>query len=119
MATSFEPLDPTILKRVVSTRHPQGRRVRDQLETDAWRRHPRLAQRLARRRRRRASTARKGLRWQDRVLLLIAITLMALLLVRVETARADDSEWGLELATGDARHAALALDTEIAVDVTG
>ncbi|MDX1381822.1 MAG: VIT domain-containing protein, partial [Xanthomonadales bacterium] len=119
MATSFEPLDPTILKRIDSTRHPQGRRVRDQLETDAWRRHPRLAQRLARRRQRRASRAPKGLRWQDRVLLVIAITLMALLLVRVESARADDGNWGLELATNDVRHTALALDTQIAVDVTG
>jgi Ca-activated chloride channel family protein len=92
--------------------------IRQQLEADATANHPRLATRLARRRGR-GWTGLRSLRWQDRTLLIIGIVLMALLLVRIETASAQEAPWGLELDTGGGPQILLALDTSIEVDVTG
>jgi len=89
--------------------------IRDRLERDAWRNHPHFAERQAARR----SPPRGSLGWQDRALLIVAALLVLLLIIRVETARAqsgpDSPFWGIE--AGDSR--SLALDTEIRVEVTG
>lgn len=115
--------------------------IRGHLERDAWAHHPELlGQRWVRRRARdiwrengargEAShdNARRSLRWQDRTLLCLAVALMLTLLLRIETAGADD--WGLELrpaatqTTANADDPAtatvqLAMDTVIHVEVTG
>ena len=80
-----------------------SRRIRDRLEQDAWLRYPQLASRLARRR----DPPTRRLRWQDRTLLILAAFLVLLLIVRIETARADAPAhasappalpaWGLEV----------------------
>jgi Ca-activated chloride channel family protein len=94
------------------SKHPT---IRDRLERDAWRNHPDFAQRRSDQR----PPPRGGLSWQDRALLLLATLLVLLLIVRVETARAqtvpDQPFWGIE-ADG-AR--SLALDTDIRVEITG
>jgi Ca-activated chloride channel family protein len=94
------------------SKHPT---IRDRLERDAWRNHPDFAQRRSDHR----PPPRGGLSWQDRALLLLATLLVLLLIVRVETARAqtvpEPPFWGIE-ADG-AR--SLALDTDIGVEITG
>ena len=65
---------------------------------------------------------RKPLRWEDRALLIISAVLLLLLIVRVETARADgpgDEFYGLEFQDGAAVQRTVALDTDIQVEVTG
>jgi Ca-activated chloride channel family protein len=92
--------------------------IRDQLEQDAWRHHPRFAQRLAGLR---APPRRRSLAWQDRALLILASLLVLLLIVQVETARAapaSEGFWGIE-AVGEGGACTLALNTDITVDVTG
>ena len=92
--------------------------IRDQLERDAWQRHPHFAQRRAALR---PTRARRSLGWQDRALLILAGLLVLLLIVRVETARAQaelNEFWGIESAEpGGSR--SLALDTDIEVQVNG
>jgi Ca-activated chloride channel family protein len=92
--------------------------IRDQLERDAWRRHPHFAQRRASLRQ---PGPRRRLVWQDRALLILAALLVLLLIVRVETARAqaDPSPfWGIESAEpGGSR--SVALDTHIEVQING
>ena len=66
----------------------------------------------------RESVKRRVMRWQDRTLLTLAVVLMLLLIVRVETSRADD-HWGLQLTDADASYTALALETDIQLDITG
>ncbi len=129
--------------------------IRHDLERDALAQHPRLV--LARQRRHRAlaraearatrraresaatGQPRRNLRWQDRVLLCLAVALMLMLILRLETAQAD-AAFGLELqpladavtavdtalGNGTANPAAsvqpdvqLALDTLVHVEVTG
>jgi Ca-activated chloride channel family protein len=92
--------------------------IRDRLESDAAANYPGLAARLARHRGR-VVRDRRPLRWQDRVLLIIGIVLLALVLVRIETAQAQEPAWGLELDSGEGMQVQLALDTEVLVDVTG
>jgi len=96
-------------------KHPS---IRDQLERDAWRNHALFAQRRARIAARHGSSS---LRWQDRALLILAIVLVLLLIVRVETARAEPGTapfWGIEAAEpGGSR--SVALNTDFVVQVTG
>jgi Ca-activated chloride channel family protein len=94
---------------------PSQPSIRDLLEADAWKNHERLAQHLSRRR----CPVRRKLRWEDRALLLIAATLLLLLIVRVETARADEDFFGLEFASASGMQRTLAMDTDIRVEVTG
>jgi Ca-activated chloride channel family protein len=92
--------------------------IRDQLERDAWRQHPHFAQRRADLR---PPQSRPRLGWQDRALLVLAALLVLLLIVRVETARAQadpNQFWGIESAApGGSR--SVALDTDIEVQVNG
>jgi Ca-activated chloride channel family protein len=93
--------------------------IRDHLERAVWRDHPRFAQRHAVRR---PSRVRHALAWQDRLLFLLAACLVVLLILRVEAARADDSPepfWGIESVSQGIAFRAVALDTDIAVEVTG
>jgi Ca-activated chloride channel family protein len=94
-----------------------GESIRDTLEADAWRRHPEFSARLARRQPT-PQRHRRALRWQDRALLIIGIILMALLLIRIETAAADET-WGLELQAGTQHWSGMVLETRISADVTG
>jgi Ca-activated chloride channel family protein len=69
------------------------------------------------------------MRWQDRVLLGLAIILMALLLLRVETAQGETApattangnpeSWGLTLLAGNQAMNSLALETSIHAEVNG
>jgi Ca-activated chloride channel family protein len=62
----------------------------------------------------------RRLAWTDRLLLLVAAVLVLLLIVRIETARADDEPfWGLEVQVGSEWRGVVALDTDIEVEVTG
>jgi len=93
--------------------------IRDRLEHDAWRNYPGFAQRFSRTQPR-ADRPRRSLRWEDRGLLILAAFLLLLLIVRVETARAeDDPFWGVEFQGAGTRVQAVALDTEIHAVVTG
>jgi len=96
---------------------PSQPSIRDQLEADAWKNHTRFAQNLLRRRS--SHPDRKPLRWEDRALLLISIILLLLLILRVESARADDPFFGLEFQDPAGIHRSLALDTDIQVKITG
>ena len=92
--------------------------IRDQLEQDAWRRHPHFARRRAILRQ---PGPRRRLAWQDRALLILAALLVLLLIVRVETARAQADPnpfWGIESAEpGGSR--SVALDTHIEIQING
>jgi Ca-activated chloride channel family protein len=93
--------------------------IRDQLETDAWRNHTQFARRLSGNRKHIGGVS---LRWQDRALLIISAVLLLLLIIRVETTRADgpvDEFFGLEFIDQADAHKTLALDTDIQVVVTG
>ncbi|KAA9130826.1 VWA domain-containing protein [Marinihelvus fidelis] len=117
--------------------------IRHQLERDTLKRHPRLVLDRARRRQalaraearmqgrardqHRPAPERRPLRWQDRVLLCLAVALMLMLLLRMETAQAD-TPFGLQLqplaeAVTDAAmpepQVQLALDTMVHVEVNG
>jgi Ca-activated chloride channel family protein len=60
------------------------------------------------------------LRWEDRVLLILSAILMLLLIIRVESAQAQEDEfWGVEFRSDVAELRAVALDTEIDAEVTG
>ena len=49
----------------------------------------------------------------------MGITLLSLVLIRIETAQAADDDWGLQLDTTNASSLQLALDTHIHVEVSG
>jgi Ca-activated chloride channel family protein len=102
------------------TEMPSQPSIRDQLEQDAWRNHPRFARRHALHRK--TTPGRRSLSWQDRALMIVSAVLLLLLIIRVETARADDGAdgvYGLKFADPSGIHQALALDTDIEVQVTG
>lgn len=87
--------------------------IRDQLEHEARRLYPGLYRRLARRQ---PGPPKRSLRWQDRTLLIMASTLMLALLVRGETAQAQElPEYGIEWSGG----LATAVDTRIGIEITG
>jgi len=96
---------------------PSQPSIRDHLEADAWKNHNRFAQSLSNRRK--SNPERKQLRWEDRALLLISVVLMLLLILRVETARAEDPFFGLEFNDPAGLQRSLAMDTDIQVEVTG
>ena len=113
--SGFHPVNPNSIRRA--------------LEEDARRHYPQIALPAGRTRRRAASRRQErqrrpgGLRWQDRVLLIIGIVLMAALLLRIETASAQvldsDEDWGMQfIGDGGVRHA-LALNTNMHVEITG
>jgi len=119
--------------------------IRDELEADAWRNHWAFARRLVRNRRpakpqatRRSPLAqetsrapmrgqpgtgkRSSLKWQDRALLVLSAVLLILLVIRVETARADETGagfFGLEFQDPSGIQRTLALDTDIQVEISG
>jgi Ca-activated chloride channel family protein len=92
--------------------------IRAQLEADAWRSHPQFARRQAECRPG-ARKTRRGLPWQDRTLLTLGIVLLTLVLLRIETASAQEPQWGLVLDHGALQDLQLALDTRIYAEVTG
>jgi len=96
---------------------PKPFSIRDRLESDAWRRHPDFAAQMARRPQ--AGRERRALCWEDRILLILAALLMLLLIFRVETVRADEPFYGIEFGQDSAALRAVALNTEIEVEVTG
>ena len=110
---------------------PSRRRsIRDELENLAWAKNPGLARRLARRLTRRAtgvkprmtshdSSARRIMRWQDRVLLTLGIIFLVLFVIRTETAIANEEHWGLQLQGDSGAHTEMAIDTDIQVAITG
>jgi len=102
------------------SRHPT---IRDSLEQAVWRDHPRFAQRHAGRR---APRRPAPLAWPDRLLFLLAAGLLLLLILRVESARAEpgpaagpDAFWGIEAVTPEGPFRSVALDTDITIEVTG
>jgi Ca-activated chloride channel family protein len=95
---------------------PKQPSIRDQLETDAWRNYPQFAERRSRQQP--ETPDRRPLRWEDRALLILAAVLMLLLMVRVETARADEF-WGLEFSGEDRVDQTMALNTSITAEITG
>jgi Ca-activated chloride channel family protein len=87
--------------------------IRDHLESEARRLYPNLHRRLARRQ---TPPARRSLRWQDRTLLIIASVLMLALLLRGETAVAQElPEYGIEWSGG----VQTAVNTQIGIEITG
>ncbi|MEE8338723.1 MAG: marine proteobacterial sortase target protein [Xanthomonadales bacterium] len=96
--------------------------IRDDLEKRAWILNPGLARRMAKRHRHYSScdaSARRIMRWQDRTLLTLGAVLLALFIIRTETALADAQVWGLQLKSGTGMHTELAIDTGIQLDITG
>ena len=110
-------------------------RIRERLERQSQRSHPELHGPHPHRRlcppdlRRRLAPPRRGMRWQDRVLLGLAVILMALLLVRVETAQGqmlpvnaagtNNESWGLTLHGDGGTLTTLALETSVHAEVNG
>lgn len=87
--------------------------IRDQLEAEAQRLYPSLHRRLSRRH---GVPQRRPLRWQDRSLLIIASLLMLALLVRGETAGAQElPEFGIAWDGG----VSTAVDTKIGIEISG
>ena len=98
---------------------PKPFSIRDHLERAVWRDHHRFAQRHARQRWMRR---RRALAWPDRLLFILAACLLLLLILRVEAVRAaDDAEpfWGIEAVSSEDGYRAVALDTDIDIEVTG
>ena len=78
--------------------------IREELEERARTLNPKLARRLVKRLEARKTndhrsdtSARRVMRWQDRILLSLSIILLTLLVIRAETAVADQPECGLLL----------------------
>jgi Ca-activated chloride channel family protein len=96
--------------------------IRDDLEQRAWIQNPRLAKRLAGKKRQytsRPDNARRIMRWQDRSLLVVGTILLALFVIRTETAVAAEQAWGLQLESESGKYTELAIDTGIHLDITG
>ncbi len=91
--------------------------IRDRLESDAWKNHPQFAASQAIKQQ--PGSARKSLKWQDRALLALSALLLLLLIFRIETAAAQDDQWGLEFQGDGSSRRSIALNTEMQVDVTG
>ena len=95
---------------------PKNPSIRDHLESDAWRNHPQFAEQRSRLHP--ETPDRRPLRWEDRALLILATVLMLLLIVRVETAHADDF-WGVEFIEQNRVDQSMALNTSIKAEITG
>jgi len=101
---------------------PRSPSLRDELEKQAWIRYPGLARRLASIKRRARNTHHhksRIMRWQDRTLLTLGAILLTMLLIRVESAVANDQQWGLRLQLDAGEYTQLAIDTAVQVEVTG
>lgn len=61
----------------------------------------------------------RHMRWQDRSLLALGTVLLAVLVIRTQSAVADEHLWGLQLDGDSGSHTELAIDTDIQIDVTG
>jgi len=99
---------------------PSRPSIRDRLEADAWRNHRKFARRQSNNQKR--GLHRRPLRWEDRALLIISAVLLLLLIIPVESARADgpgDEFYGLEFQGSVGMQRTVALDTDIQVEVTG
>jgi Ca-activated chloride channel family protein len=105
------------------TRKPS---IRDVLEERAWRLNPGLANRLGKRLENNKNTnnschdsSRRIMRLKDRILLALSALLVVLLVIRAETASANENTWGLQMKTDTEVYTELALDTAIQLDITG
>ena len=109
-----------------SSNRPQYGSIRDELEKQAWKQNPGLAQRLTKWRlhedRQSSSwsqSARRIKRWQDRILLTLIAVLLVLFVIRTETAIADEPAWGLQMKSDTGVFTELAVNTDIQLDITG
>lgn len=109
-----------------SNQETQNPSIRDVLEKEAWQIMPSLARKLWRRKKQARQPAnswhestRRVMRWQDRIMLTLCAIVLILLVIRVETATADETGWGLELITDIGSHTELALNTDIQLSITG
>ena len=96
--------------------------IRDELEKQAWVQNPRLAKRMAGRKRQLMKIsvgAQRYMRWQDRSLLALGAVLLAMFVTGSETAVAEEHAWGLQLDNDTGTHTQLAIDTDIQIDITG
>ncbi len=100
-----------------STASNQSKSIRDRLETDAWVNHRKFAEGRAEKHRQRLRE--RPLKWQDRALLILSATLLLLLIIRVETAQAQEDSWGLEFLGDGSSQRSVALDTDMQVEVSG
>ena len=91
--------------------------IRDRLESDAWKNHPQFAASQASKQH--PGSTRKSLKWQDWALLALSALLLLLLIFRIETAAAQEDQWGLEFQGDGSSQRSLALNTEMQVEVTG
>ena len=57
--------------------------------------------------------------WRDHTLLTLGAVLLALFVMRAETAVADEQAWGLQLNSDSGVYTELAIDTGIQIDITG
>ena len=107
----------------VKARSIRARSIRDVLEQRAWIQNPGLANRLACRRKHHNTgyhgSAHRIQRWRDRNLLTLGAVLLALFVIRAETAVADEQLWGLQLKSDTGVYTELAIDTGIQIDITG
>jgi len=105
--------------------------IRNELESRAWTQNPGLARRLRNRlnihlqndRQNHKESSRNSdqriMHWQDRILLALGAVLLALFVIRTETAVADEQPWGLQMQSATGGYTELALDTQIQMDITG
>jgi Ca-activated chloride channel family protein len=115
------PSQPTSFDHFSPPRHERSQRqngsIRDRLESDAWRNHRNFA--IERARKQYGRPRRRPLQWQDRALLILSAVLLLLLIIRVESAQAQEDNWGLEFQGDGTSLRSVALDTEVQVEVTG
>jgi len=91
--------------------------IRDRLESKAWKNHPRFAASQAVKPTKRSQ--KRPLMWQDRALLTLSALLLLLLIFRIETATAQEDQWGLEYQGDGGSQHSLAINTEMQVTITG
>ncbi len=101
----------------------KAKSIRGELEQRAWVQNPGLANRLASRQKHHNNnyqgSAHRIQRWRDRTLLTLGAVLLALFVIRSETAVADEQVWGLQLISDSGVYTELAIDTDIQIDITG
>ena len=113
---------PNYNKSTDNAKSGQHRSIRDELEKQAWVQNPDLANRLNNRLeggKPHFDSSRRIMRWQDRILLTLGLVLLVLLVIRAETAIADDQLWGLQLNNDSGVYTELAINTGIQLDITG
>ena len=88
--------------------------IRDRLESDAWKNHPGFAAEQASKHQ--PDSPGKSLKWQDRALLALSALLLLLLIFRIETASAQEEQWGLEFQGDGGSQRSLALKTRYQIE---